>query len=186
MLMTLDSSRATLFDPRGRVESTQAPIAPRVKALEGLRLGILDNGKWNASKLLRGAVAALGEEVRFGAVNIYVKHSFSKDAAPDLIARIAAENDIALTAIGDCGSCCSCCVRDSIALERLGIPSACIITTEFVEETQLTRTALGMEGLVPVVIDHPVSSITAAEVAQRVAQITVQAQVVWLGRGARE
>lgn len=181
MLMTLDSSRATLFDPRGRVESAQTPIAPRVKALEGLRLGILDNSKWNANKLLRGAAAALGEGIRFAAVNYHVKHSFSKDAAPELLARIAAENDIVLTAIGDCGSCCSCCVRDSIALERLGIPAACIITTEFVQETRLTRTALGMEALVPVVISHPVSSITAAEVAQRVAQITEQAQAVWLG-----
>jgi hypothetical protein len=181
MLMTLDSSRAFLFDPRGRVESAQTPIAPRAKALEGLRLGVLDNSKWNANKLLRGAAAVLGEGIRFAAVNYHVKHSFSKDAAPELLARIAAENDIVLTAIGDCGSCCSCCVRDSIALERLGIPAACIITTEFVQETRLTRTALGMEGLVPVVISHPVSSIAAAEVAQRVAQITEQAQAVWLG-----
>jgi hypothetical protein len=111
-----------------------------------------------------------------------VKHSFSKDAAPDLIARLAAECDIVLTAIGDCGSCCSCCVRDSIALERLGVPTACIITTEFVQETALTRVALGMQGLRPVVIDHPVSSITAEEVAARVAQIALQAQAVWLGR----
>ena len=182
MLMKVDSSRAFLFDPRGRVESANTPIAPRVETLEGMRLGILDNSKWNANKLLRGAAAALGERIRFAAVNYYVKHSFSKDAAPELIRQIAAENDIVLTAIGDCGSCCSCCVRDSIALERLGIPAACIITTEFEQETRLTRRALGMEGLVPVVIDHPVSSITMQEVAQRVAQIETQAQAVWLGR----
>ena len=86
-----------------------------------------------------------------------------------------------LTAIGDCGSCCSCCLRDAIALERLGLPTACIITTEFVRETELTLTALGMTALRAVVIDHPVSSITAEEVKQRVAQIAVQAQQVWLG-----
>jgi hypothetical protein len=39
-----------------------------------------------------------------------------------------------------------------------------------------------MQGLRPVVIDHPVSSITAEEVAVRVAQIALQAQAVWLGR----
>ncbi|MFC7688928.1 UGSC family (seleno)protein [Paeniroseomonas aquatica] len=154
---------------------------PRPVALDGLRLGILDNSKWNANKLLRGAQAALGQDIRFVAVDYYVKHSFSKDAAPELIARIAAECDIVLTAIGDCGSCCSCCVRDSIALERLGIPAACIITTEFERETELTRTAVGMTGLRPVVIDHPVSSITAAEVAARVAVIAREAQAVWLG-----
>ena len=182
MLTNLDAGTAFVFDPRGRVEANDTPIAPRRATLDGLRLGILDNSKWNANKLLRGSAAALERGTRFGAVNYYVKHSFSKDAAPELIARIAAENDIVLTAIGDCGSCCSCCVRDSIALERLGVPAACIITTEFERETELTRAAIGMTGLRPVVIDHPVSSITAEEVAARVAVITRQAQAVWQGR----
>ena len=75
-------------------------------------------------------------------------------------------------------------MRDSIALERLGVPSAVIITTEFARETELTRQAVGMKALEPVVIAHPVSSITAEEVAQRVAQIKEQAQQVWLGTKA--
>ena len=171
-----------IFDPRGQVTSESDPIAPRVTSLKGLRLAILDNSKWNANKLLRGAQAALGAEIEFASVNYYVKHNFSKDAAPELLEKIAAENDIVLTAIGDCGSCCSCCVRDAVALERMGMPAAAIITTEFEHETELTRQAIGMPGLQPVVIDHPVSSITAEEVAARVAQIVQQAQRVWLGQ----
>lgn len=171
-----------VFDPRGRVSSEADPIAARPKALAGLRLGILDNSKWNANKLLRGASAALSEAVAFGMINYYVKHNFSKDAAPELLEKIARENDIVLTAIGDCGSCCSCCVRDGIALERMGKPAAVIVTTEFVRETELTRAAVGMPGLKPVVIDHPVSSITPEEVGVRVAQIAEQAQRIWLGR----
>jgi len=46
----------------------------------------------------------------------------------------------------------------------------------------LTRTAIGMEGLVPVVIDHPVSSITQAEVEARAARVAEMAPKVWLGR----
>ena len=184
MLMKVEKQGAVMFDPRGIVETSNAPIAARVPTLDGLRLGILDNGKWNANKILRGSASALGESICFAAVNHYVKHSFSKDAAPELIRQIAAENDIVLTAIGDCGSCTSCCIRDAIALERLGVPSAAIITTEFVRETELTRTAIGMKGLVPVVIDHPVSSITQAEVELRVAQVKTQAQAVWTVRPA--
>jgi hypothetical protein len=179
MLMKTESVR--VYDPRGVIKSENVPTSQRKKNLGGLRLGILDNSKWNANKLLRSAAAALKEDIEFAEVNYYVKHSFSKDAAPELIERMAAENDIVLTAIGDCGSCCSACVRDSIALEKLGIPSAVIITTEFVRETELTRQALGMQTLEPVVINHPVSSITQDEVAQRVAQIKAQAQEVWLG-----
>src|SRR5665213_22327 len=172
------SDTILIYDPRGQVSSESDPIAPRVTALKGLRLGILDNSKWNANKLLRGAQSAMAD-LGFAAVNYYVKHNFSKDAAPELLQKIAAENDIVLTAIGDCGSCCSCCVRDGVALERKGMPAAVIITTEFEYETELTRQAIGMPGLKPVVIDHPVSSITAEEVASRVAQIVTQAQRVW-------
>ncbi len=177
--MRHDPDPLLIFDPRGIVDLVITPLATRKTKLDGLRLGILDNSKWNANKLLRGASAALCETVNFSAVNYYVKQSFSKDAAPELIAEIAQENDIALTAIGDCGSCCSCCIRDAIALEKLGIPSAAVITTEFVRETELTRRALGMPDFVPVVIDHPVSSITPDEIATRVRQIAEQVEKVW-------
>src|SRR3974390_2743118 len=109
-----NKSPVHVFDPRGTVDRTFTPNAPRKMKLDGLHLGILDNAKWNANKLLRGASAALGADIAFAAVNYYVKQSFSKDAAPELIAQIARDNDIVLTAIGDCGSCCSCCIRDAV------------------------------------------------------------------------
>jgi hypothetical protein len=179
--MRHDKSPVLLFDPRGVVDLAVTPLAVRKTQLAGLRLGILDNSKWNANKLLRGASAALGKDIKFAVVNYYVKQSFSKDAAPELIEQIARDNDVTLTAIGDCGSCCSCCIRDSVALEKLGIPSAAIITTEFVRETQLTRRALGMPDFEPIVIDHPVSSIAPEEINARVMQIREQAERIWLG-----
>jgi hypothetical protein len=90
-----------VYDPRGAVEAEAKPLAPRVAAVDGLRLAVLDNTKWNANKLLRKATAKLEAEFGFAAVNYYRKESFSKVAAPELIAEIAAGNDIALTAIGD-------------------------------------------------------------------------------------
>jgi hypothetical protein len=182
MLMKVtDSNSVLVYDPRGIVDSPNVPIAARPNKLDGLRIAMLDNSKWNANKVLRASMEALEKTVKFGKVNYYVKHSFSKDAAPELIAEIAANNDLVLTAIGDCGSCCSCCIRDSVALEKLGVPAAAIITTEFERETELTRTAVGMRGLIPIVIDHPVSSITPAEVEARAAQVALQAPKVWLG-----
>jgi hypothetical protein len=90
-----------VYDPRGTVEAKPLPLAPRVKRLEGLRLAILDNTKWNANKLLRALREALVAGQRLSGVNYYRKESFSKNAAPELIAEIARENDIVLTAIGD-------------------------------------------------------------------------------------
>jgi len=90
-----------VFDPRGRVDAERILPAPRAATLEGLRLGILDNTKWNANRLLRKTADRLGEQHRFAAVHYYKKESFSKFADPRLLAQIAAENDIVLTAIGD-------------------------------------------------------------------------------------
>jgi hypothetical protein len=72
-----------------------------VKDLNGLRLGILDNTKWNANKVLRLVRDELMQQYTFKDVNYYRKESFSRFAAPELIQEIAANNDILLTAIGD-------------------------------------------------------------------------------------
>jgi hypothetical protein len=90
-----------VYDPRGVVETTPMPTAPRVKKLEGLRIGLLDNTKWNANKLLRGVRDRLAAKHAFSAVNYYRKEGFSSSAASALIAEIAARNDVVITAIGD-------------------------------------------------------------------------------------
>ena len=90
-----------VFDPRGVVETEPLALSARVTNLSGLRLAVLDNTKWNANRLLRKTVAKLQQDHSFAAVNYYRKESFSKDADPALIATIAANNDIVLTAIGD-------------------------------------------------------------------------------------
>ena len=90
-----------VYDPRGVVEVSPLATAPRVARLEGLRLGLLDNTKWNANKLLRGVRDRLAERYDFSAVNYYRKESFSLAATPELLAEIAAGNDVVVTAIGD-------------------------------------------------------------------------------------
>ena len=42
--------------------------------------------------------------------------------------------------------------------------------------------ALGMDGLEPVIITHPLSSLTDAEIDGRVRQVVEQARKIWLGR----
>ena len=90
-----------VFDPRGDVTATEIRLAPRPATLRGVRLGVLDNSKWNASRLLRHTAAAIAGECEPAAVNRYVKDSFSREATDALLDRIAAENDVVVTAIGD-------------------------------------------------------------------------------------
>ena len=46
----------------------------------------------------------------------------------------------------------------------------------------MQREALGMPGLSPVVIDHPLSTLSEAEIDARAAQAAEGAAPVWLGR----
>jgi hypothetical protein len=72
-------------------------------------------------------------------------------------------------------------MHDGISLESLGVPTAVIITTEFLREARMQRAALGMEALAPVVIEHPLSSLTEEEILQRAAAALPNVVGVWLG-----
>jgi hypothetical protein len=90
-----------VYDPRGVVGAEKRATAARVSSLQGLRLGILDNTKWNANKLLREVRDQLKAAHPLADVHYYRKESFSKFAAPELIEEIRRDNDIVVTAIGD-------------------------------------------------------------------------------------
>ena len=90
-----------VYDPRGTVTAEPRELAARLDTLDGVRLGVLDNTKWNASKLLRSVVARLRGDLTLAEVNLYAKESFSRPAEAALLDRIAAENDAVITAIGD-------------------------------------------------------------------------------------
>jgi hypothetical protein len=56
-----------------------------------------------------------------------------------------------------------------------------VVTTEFLHEANMQRDALGMPDLAPVVIDHPLSTLSDAEIGRRAKQTATQSVAVWLG-----
>ena len=72
-------------------------------------------------------------------------------------------------------------MHDGVSLESLGVPTAVIVTTTFVHEARVQREALGMQGLVPVVIEHPLSSLSDEQIRGRAAQAVAQVLGVWRG-----
>ena len=57
-----------------------------------------------------------------------------------------------------------------------------MVTIEFLHEANMQRDALGMPDLAPVVIDHPLSTLSDAQIGQRAEQTVAQAVKIWLGR----
>jgi hypothetical protein len=72
-------------------------------------------------------------------------------------------------------------MHDSVMLEAAGRPTAVIVTSEFVLEAETQRDALGMTGLEPVVITHPLSSLTDEEIARRIEEALPRIERAWLG-----
>ena len=56
-----------------------------------------------------------------------------------------------------------------------------MVTSEFLHEAEVQRAALGMPDLTPVVIDHPLSAISDADIDARAEQAAEQSAKIWLG-----
>jgi hypothetical protein len=69
-----------------------------------------------------------------------------------------------------------------VSLEILGRPTAVVVTTEFVHEAEVQREALGMPALRPVVIAHPLSTLTEDEIERRAEEAAAQCPAIWLGQ----
>ena len=65
-------------------------------------------------------------------------------------------------------------------MEAAGRPTAVVVTTEFRHEAEVQRDALGMPDLEPVLIDHPLSTLSDAEIERRAEQAAEGAAKAWL------
>ena len=68
-----------------------------------------------------------------------------------------------------------------ISLEQRGVPTAVVVTEVFLHEAHVQRAALGMDGLDPVVIQHPLSTLSDEEISARACDAALQAVKVLLG-----
>ena len=68
--------------------------------------------------------------------------------------------------------------------ERLGIPSVGVMTTKFVSAAELMARVLGADGYKFVVTDHPFSSATDAELADRARQAVAEGVQLLLGQAS--
>ena len=72
-------------------------------------------------------------------------------------------------------------MHDGVNLESRLLPTADIVTTAFLHEADVQRAALGMQALEPVVITHPLRTLTDAQIDQRVEEAVEQTKRIWLG-----
>jgi hypothetical protein len=162
------TSPADILSPLGSRSQKVDPIAQRVGSLQGKVVGLLDNSKQNASVLLDEIGQILVRDHGVARIVRKAKPTAARSAGYfGLIDPIVEECDAVVNAYGDCGSCTSWCVHDSVTLERRGIPCATINTREFVKLGQSEAIALGLPGLPIITVPHPIGDAPATSVREK-------------------
>ena len=109
------SSTQTVMLPTGAPATSAVGLAVRPKSLQGLRIGLLDNGKEFSDLVLEALADVLRRD--YGATSIkFWRKGFPAKGAP-FIAEMAAETDVALSGVGHCGSSSPWSVIDAVNLE---------------------------------------------------------------------
>jgi hypothetical protein len=90
-----------LYDPTASLPKRQAHRAPALAKLEGLRIGILENGKLNAPQMLHEVAALFVERHGCTVRTLASKRNASAPAPAGTLTQVAQEVDFLITGLGD-------------------------------------------------------------------------------------
>ena len=99
--MTTALNPMVLMDPTVTTVGASADMALRTGSLDGLVVGLLNNGKRNADLILDATYRRLKERYRLAGTVQHSKGSASQPFTQDVIDDVAKRCQIAITAIGD-------------------------------------------------------------------------------------
>jgi hypothetical protein len=178
-----------ILDPTGAAPGPRAPAgAPRAARrpdLTGARIGLLENTKHNADRLLDELGALLVAEHGAAAVVLRrTKQAFALPAPDDLVAEFVRDCDVVITGVGDCGSCSASAIADGVVFEAAGLPAAVVCSDAFVTTADAMAALRGAPRYAYATTAHPVAVLTPEQVADRAEQLVAEV-VALLTDGSR-
>jgi hypothetical protein len=90
-----------LYSPLSTTPKRKAVRAPALPRLEGLRIGILENGKLNAEEMLNEVAALFVQRNGCTVRTLASKKNASAPAPANTLTTVAQEVDFLLTGLGD-------------------------------------------------------------------------------------
>lgn len=129
------------------------------------KVALMDNTKPGADTILKFLSENLGKR-HF----IDVQKPAGAPATDEQLKR-ASECEIAILALGDCGSCSSWVILDAIRLEKLGIPTISICSDAFSEFVHELARAHGAKDLNILTVEHPIAGLSIEEIRTKTMQI---------------
>lgn len=90
-----------MFDPTVQPKVEKISYAPRPKSLSGLRIGLVENTKFNSDRLLLKIADILEKEHRASGHLIRSKRNASVPAHEEILVELATQCDAVVAGIGD-------------------------------------------------------------------------------------
>jgi hypothetical protein len=137
-----------VMDPLGETAADKIKVIPVPSKIN--KISYFDNTKPNADVIL----AAVAENLN---INWKKVEKPAGAGATEEQLKDAADADLSIIAVGDCGSCSTWVILDAIRLEKEGIPTISICSDKFMDYARSLAKSYGADDLRIVKIKHPIS-----------------------------
>ncbi|MEG3225439.1 MAG: hypothetical protein BME94_08015 [Methanobacteriales archaeon Met13] len=148
-----------VLSPLGDIETKKRNLNPFPDDFETVAL--LDNTKPGADVILEILKDSLGNR-KF----LDVKKPAGAPATSEQLKK-AAHSDLAILALGDCGSCTSWVVLDAIRLEDMGTPTISICSDDFIPFARELASSHGSNDLRMLEVQHPIAGLSHDEIEDK-------------------
>jgi len=161
---SFENKKITVLNPRGTPPAINLrPMAPRPASLDGRTVYFIDVRFMNGGVFL-GEIRKLFAEKFPGVITEFrQKRGGYTEDDPELWAEIKAKGALAVMAIGHCSTCAPAVAVHCAYLEDMGIATAPIVTSAFIDLVKAVTRKAGMPELRFTFVPHPVGGKTPAE-----------------------
>lgn len=150
-----------VMDPLGETAADKIEVMPIPPMIN--KISYFDNTKPNADVIL----AAVAENLDINGKN--VEKPAGAGATEEQL-KNAADADLSIIAVGDCGSCSTWVILDAIRLEKEGTPTISICSDNFMDYARSLAKSHGADDLRIVKIKHPISGQKEEDVKEKAAE----------------
>jgi len=146
--MRVKVTEKEIMNPLGESAADKIKIMPVQGKIN--KISYFDNTKPNADIILNTIAENLNID------KIMVEKPAGAPATDEQLKK-AADADLSVIAVGDCGSCSTWVILDAIRLEKEGTPTISICSDEFFDYARSLAKSYGADDLRIVKIKHPLS-----------------------------
>ncbi len=161
--MRVKLTEKDVLNPLGKVEGKNLTLNPLPYDFDNVSL--VDNTKPGAHTILKVLSESLGNREL-----MWVNKPAGAPATDQQIKK-AASTDLAILALGDCGSCTSWVVLDAILLEERGIPTISLCSDHFAPFARELAQSHGLADLRILEVEHPIAGLSRDEVEEKAREI---------------